>query len=128
LLVAAPAAAAPQSWNGYTVDVMVFPAGESGLGETAHVIAAGGSGLQVTTGAPVTAATVFELTEGAAVLATCTINVTESGCSVGIPSLSAGAHTVAYGFNDGTDSTSFGGTLFAVDGLAPQVRTDWQDA
>lgn len=128
LLVAAPAAAEPQTWNGYTLDAVIQPGVQSGLGETAYVNAAGVSTVVATTGAAATAVLTFELTEGATVIASCTIGLGASGCSDTIPALSAGSHDVSYTFEAGGDSTSYTGVLFAVGHEAPIVTVQWLDA
>lgn len=127
LFFAAPAAAAPQPGLGTTVDAVIYPSGQSGLGETVW-LPSSTSTLVASTVDPVLATTVVELWEGATLLATCDIPVTATGCSDTIPALSSGAHSVEYTFSSTAGTATFSGTLFTITEPTPTVTIEWQDA
>lgn len=110
-----------------TVDVVVQPSGQSGLEDLAYVPLTGGA-VVAGTSIPVTTATEMTVTEGVAELAACTIAVAAQGCSGNFVALTAGAHSVTYTFDDGVNTVSFAGTIFAVTAVAPTVTIEWQDA
>lgn len=110
-----------------TLDAVIQPGSQSGLGETTYVPLSGGA-VVANTSSAVGANTVLTVTEGVTLLATCTISVGGTGCSTGLPVLSAGAHSVTYTFDDGVGTVSFGGTIFAVTTTPPTIAIEWQDA
>ena len=125
--VSSPAVAAPQPGFGMTLDVLVHPGAQSGLEATAYVPLTGG-GIVVSTSSAVAANTVLTITEGATELATCTVFTGTTGCGDSLPALDAGTHNVTYTFDDGVDSVSFSGTIFAVVAAQPTIMIEWQDA
>lgn len=127
LALAAPAHAASEPIFGTTVDVTVFPSGDSLLGSTAYLPDSGG-GIVVTVAEAPATAIAFELLDGSSSLAVCTIAIATTACSTGTAGLTAGAHSVTARFTQGATTVEHTGTLFSVVTVSPTVTLEWQDA
>jgi hypothetical protein len=127
LALAAPAHAATEPIFGTTVEVTLFPSGDSLLGSTAYFPDSGGGIVVTVADAPATAIQ-FELLDGPTTVASCTVAIATTGCSTGSAGLTPGTHSVTARFTQGATTVEHTGTLFSVLTAAPSVTLEWQDA